>query len=145
MMLQVAEILLVEDNPADVELTQYLMKQGKIFVNLHVAVDGFEALNFLRREGQYADVPRPDLVLLDLNLPGKDGREVLAEMKSDPNLKTIPVVVLTTSQSEVDVLKSYNLGANCFITKPVGMEEFAKVVNSIEDFWFTIVRLPQKN
>ena len=145
MMLQAAEILLVEDNPADVELTQYVMKQGKIFVNLHVAVDGFEALNFLRREGQYADVPRPDLVLLDLNLPGKDGREVLAEMKSDPNLKTIPVVVLTTSQSEVDVLKSYNLGANCFISKPIGMEEFAKVVNSIEDFWFTIVRLPQKN
>jgi len=145
MMLQAAEILLVEDNPADVELTQYLMKQGKIFVNLHVAVDGFEALNFLRREGQYADVPRPDLVLLDLNLPGKDGREVLAEMKSDPNLKTIPVVVLTTSQADEDVLKSYNLGANCFITKPVGMEEFAKVVNSIEDFWFTIVRLPQKN
>ena len=144
MMLQVAEILLVEDNPADVELTQYLMKQGKIFVNLHVAVDGFEALAFLRREGQYADVPRPDLVLLDLNLPGKDGREVLAEMKSDPNLKTIPVVVLTTSQSDVDVLKSYNLGANCFITKPVGMEEFAKVVNCIEDFWFTIVRLPKK-
>jgi len=143
-MLQAAEILLVEDNPADVELTQYLMKQGKIFVNLHVAVDGFEALNFLRREGQYADVPRPDLVLLDLNLPGKDGREVLAEMKSDPNLKTIPVVVLTTSQADEDVLKSYNLGANCFISKPVGMEEFAKVVNSIEDFWFTIVRLPQK-
>ena len=144
MMLQAAEILLVEDNPADVELTQFLMKQGKIFVNLHVAVDGFEALNFLRREGKYADVPRPDLVLLDLNLPGKDGREVLAEMKSDPNLKTIPVVVLTTSQADEDVLKSYNLGANCFISKPVGMEEFAKVVNSIEDFWFTIVRLPQK-
>jgi two-component system response regulator len=143
-MLQAAEILLVEDNMADVELTQYLMKQGKILVNLHVAVDGSKALAFLRREGQYADVPRPDLVLLDLNLPGKDGREVLAEMKSDPDLKTIPVVVLTTSQSEVDVLKSYNLGANCFITKPVGMEEFAKVVNSIEDFWFTIVRLPQK-
>jgi len=145
MMLQAAEILLVEDNPADVELTQYLMKQGKIFVNLHVAVDGFEALNFLRREGQYADVPRPDLVLLDLNLPGKDGREVLAEMKADPDLKTIPVVVLTTSQADEDVLKSYNLGANCFISKPVGMEEFAKVVNSIEDFWFTIVRLPHKN
>ena len=145
MMLQSAEILLVEDNPADVELTQYLMKQGKIFVNLHVVADGSKALAFLRREGQYADVPRPDLVLLDLNLPGKDGREVLAEMKSDPNLKTIPVVVLTTSQSEVDVLKSYNLGANCFITKPVGMEQFANVVNSIEDFWFTIVRLPQKN
>jgi CheY-like chemotaxis protein len=144
MMLQAAEILLVEDNPADVELTQYLMKQGKIFVNLHVAVDGFEALNFLRREGQYADVPRPDLVLLDLNLPGKDGREVLAEMKADPDLKTIPVVVLTTSQADEDVLKSYNLGANCFISKPVGMEEFAKVVNSIEDFWFIIVRLPQK-
>ena len=144
MMLQAAEILLVEDNPADVELTQYMMKQGKIFVNLHVAADGFEALAFLRREGQYADVPRPDLILLDLNLPGMDGREVLAEMKSDPNLKAIPVVVLTTSQSEEDVLKSYNLGANCFITKPVGMDQFAKVVNSIEDFWFTIVRLPRR-
>jgi CheY-like chemotaxis protein len=143
MMFQAAEILLVEDNPADVELTQYMMKQGKLVVNLHVAMDGFEALAFLRREGKYADTPRPDLVLLDLNLPGKDGREVLAEMKADPTLKAIPVVVLTTSQSEEDVLKSYNLGANCFITKPVGMDQFAKVVNSIEDFWFTIVRLPK--
>jgi CheY-like chemotaxis protein len=143
MMFQAAEILLVEDNPADVELTQYMMKQGKLVVNLHVAVDGFEALALLRREGKYADTPRPDLVLLDLNLPGKDGREVLAEMKADPSLKAIPVVVLTTSQSEEDVLKSYNLGANCFITKPVGMDQFAKVVNSIEDFWFTIVRLPK--
>jgi two-component system, chemotaxis family, response regulator Rcp1 len=144
MTLNPVEILLVEDNPADVELTQYMMKQGKIFVNLHVAPDGFAAMDFLRREGKYADVPRPDLILLDLNMPGMDGREVLAEVKSDPNLKAIPVVVLTTSQSEEDVLKSYKLGANCFITKPVGMDQFAKVVNSIEDFWFTIVRLPKK-
>ena len=142
-MLQAAEILLVEDNPADVELTQYMMKKGKLVVNLHVAADGFEAMAFLRREGKYADVPRPDMILLDLNLPGMDGREVLAEVKGDPALKAIPVVVLTTSQSEEDVLKSYNLGANCFITKPVGMDEFAKVVSTIDDFWFTIVRLPQ--
>ncbi len=144
MIVQAAEILLVEDNPADVELTRYMLKQGKLLVNLHVAPDGFQAMAFLRQEGAYADSPRPDLVLLDLNLPGRDGREVLAEMKGDPALKAIPVVVLTTSQSEEDVLKSYNLGANCFITKPVGMEQFAKVVNSIEEFWFTIVRLPMK-
>ncbi len=144
MMLQAAEILLIEDNPADVEITQYMMKQGKLLVNLHVVADGFQALAFLRQEGQYAGVPRPDLVLLDLNLPGMDGREVLTEMKGDPDLKAIPVVILTTSQSEEDVLKSYHLGANCFITKPVGMDEFAKVVGSIEDFWFTIVRLPRK-
>lgn len=144
MILQPAEILLVEDNQADVELTQYMLKQGKLFVNLHVASDGFQAMDFLRREGQHKEAPRPDLILLDLNLPGMDGREVLAEVKSDQNLKAIPVVVLTTSQSEEDVLKSYNLGANCFITKPVGMDQFAKVVNSIEDFWFAIVRLPKK-
>ncbi len=143
MIFQAAEVLLVEDNPADVELTQYMMKKGKLVVNLHVAVDGFEAMAFLRREGMYAGVPRPDIILLDLNLPGMDGREVLAEVKADPVLKAIPVVVLTTSQSEEDVLKSYNMGANCFITKPVGMDEFAKVVNTIDDFWFTIVRLPQ--
>ena len=143
MLLQAAEILLVEDNPADVELTQYMMKKGKLVVNLHVATDGFEAMAFLRREDKYAEVPRPDIILLDLNLPGMDGREVLAEVKADPDLKAIPVVVLTTSQSEEDVLKSYNLGANCFITKPVGMDEFAKVVSTIDDFWFTIVRLPQ--
>jgi len=143
MILQPAEILLVEDNPADVELTRYTMTQGKILVNIHVAADGFEALDFLRRKGPYAEVPRPDLILLDLNLPGKDGREVLAEVKADPDLKAIPVVVLTTSKSEEDVLKTYTLGVNCFITKPVGLEQFGKVVNAIEDFWFTIVRLPK--
>ncbi|MGP8049159.1 MAG: response regulator [Desulfobaccales bacterium] len=144
MEIQAAEILLVEDNPADVELTKYMMKQGKLFVNLHVASDGFQAMDFLRREGQHAEAPRPDLILLDLNLPGMDGREMLAEVKADPDLKAIPVVILTTSQSEKDVLKTYELGANCFITKRVGIDEFAKVVHSIEDFWFTIVRLPKK-
>jgi two-component system, chemotaxis family, response regulator Rcp1 len=143
MMLQAAEILMVEDNAADVELTQYMMKQGKLFINLHVARDGFEAMAFLHREGKYTEAPRPDLILLDLNLPGMDGREVLAMVKADPDLQAIPVVVLTTSQAEEDVYKTYKLGANCFITKPVGMDEFAKVVNSIEDFWFTIVRLPK--
>ena len=144
MILQPVEILLVEDNPADVELTRYTMTKGKVLVNIHVAVDGFAALDFLRRKGPYAEVPRPDLILLDLNLPGKDGREVLAEVKADPDLKAIPVVVLTTSQTEEDILKTYILGVNCFITKPVGLEQFAKVVNSIEDFWFTIVRLPKR-
>jgi two-component system, chemotaxis family, response regulator Rcp1 len=144
MMLEPADILMVEDNAADVELTQYMMKQGKLFVNLHVASDGFEAMDFLRKEGKFAEAPRPDLILLDLNLPGMDGRQVLAKVKSDPNLKAIPVVVLTTSQSEQDIAKCYQMGANCFITKPVGMDQFAKVVNSIEDFWFTIVRLPKK-
>ena len=143
MILQAVEILLVEDNPADVELTRYTMAQGKILVNMHVVATGFEALDFLRRQGPYAEVPRPDLILLDLNLPGKDGREVLAEVKADPDLKAIPVVVLTTSKSEEDVLKTYTLGVNCFITKPVGLEQFGKVVNAIEDFWFTIVRLPK--
>jgi two-component system, chemotaxis family, response regulator Rcp1 len=144
MILEAADILMVEDNAADVELTQYMLKKGKLFVNLYVAVDGVEAMAFLRREGKHAEAPRPDLILLDLNLPGMDGREVLAEVKSDPNLKAIPVVVLTTSQSEQDITKCYQMGANCFITKPVGTDQFDKVVNSIEDFWFAIVRLPQK-
>lgn len=144
MILKPVEILLVEDNQADVELTQYMMRQSKVLINLHVAADGFQAMDFLRRQGPFAEAIRPDLILLDLNLPGMDGREVLAEMKADPDLKAIPVVVLTTSQSEEDVLKSYDLGANCYISKPVGMEQFAKVVSSIEDFWFTIVRLPKR-
>ncbi|RJR42167.1 MAG: response regulator [Deltaproteobacteria bacterium] len=143
-MVQSAVILMVEDDPADVELTQYMLKKAKILIDLPVVTDGLEALAFLRREGKHAEAPRPDLILLDLNLPGMDGREVLGEIKSDPDLKSIPVVVLTTSQSAEDVLKSYCLGANCFITKPVGLEEFAKVVNAIEDFWFTIVRLPRQ-
>lgn len=144
MMIQSAEILLVEDDPGDVELTQYMIKKAKVLVNLHVVRDGLEAMAFLRREGEFADSPRPDLILLDLNLPGMDGREVLAEVKADPQLKTIPVVVLTTSQSDEDVLKSYCLGANCFITKPVGLDQFSKVVSALEDFWFTIVRLPRQ-
>ena len=136
------EILLVEDNPGDVRLTVEGLNEGKVRNNLHVAKDGVEALTFLRRQGKYADAVRPDLILLDLNLPRKDGREVLADIKADPNLKTIPVVVLTTSRAEQDVLHSYELQANCYITKPVDLEQFMTVVNSIQDFWLTIVRLP---
>jgi len=137
------EILLVEDNPGDVRLTIEGLKESKVRNNLHVASDGVEAMAFLRREGQHASAVRPDLILLDLNLPRMDGREVLAELKSDPKLKTIPVVVLTTSNAEQDVLRSYELQANCYITKPVDLEKFISVVKSIEDFWFTIVTLPQ--
>jgi CheY-like chemotaxis protein len=137
------EILLVEDNPGDVRLTIEGLKEGKVRNNLHVAKDGVEALAFLRREAQYADAVRPDLILLDLNLPRMDGRQVLSEIKADPLLKTIPVVVLTTSRAEQDVLHSYQLQANCYITKPVDLEQFITVVRSIEDFWLTIVTLPQ--
>jgi chemotaxis family two-component system response regulator Rcp1 len=136
------EILLVEDNPGDVRLTIEALKDAKVRNNLHVAKDGVEAMAFLRQEGEYADVPRPDVILLDLNLPKKDGREVLAEIKADPDLKRIPVVVLTVSQAEEDILKTYNLHANCYITKPVDLDQFLTVVKSIEDFWLTIVRLP---
>lgn len=135
-------ILLVEDNPVDVLLTQETFKQVKLRNTLHVVEDGEEAIAYLRREGKYADAPRPDLILLDLNLPKKDGREVLSEIKEDPALRCIPVVVLTTSASEEDVLKSYNLHANCFITKPVDMNQFMKIVKSIEEFWFSVVKLP---
>jgi two-component system, chemotaxis family, response regulator Rcp1 len=138
------EILLVEDNPGDVRLTVEGLNEGKVRNNMHVAKDGVEALAFLRAEGQYADAVRPDLILLDLNLPRKDGREVLADIKADPNLKTIPVVVLTTSRAEQDVLHSYELQANCYITKPVDLEQFIHVVKSIEDFWLTVVTLPHK-
>ncbi len=137
------QILLVEDDPADVELTRESLLDSKIATQLHVAEDGVEALAFLRREGKFAEAPRPDLILLDLNLPRMDGRTFLAEMRADDDLKSIPVVVLTTSQAEEDIVKSYRLGANCYITKPVGLVEFARVVNSIEEFWFTIVRLPK--
>ena len=137
------EILLVEDNHADVRLTEEALREGKVRNNLHVARDGVEALQFLRREGKHANAPRPDLVLLDLNLPRKDGREVLAEVKDDAELKTIPIVVLTTSSAEIDILKSYSLHANCYITKPVDLEQFVQVVKSIDDFWLTVVRLPQ--
>ncbi|MBV9895065.1 MAG: response regulator [Chloroflexi bacterium] len=136
------EILLVEDNPGDVRLTIEGLNEGKVRNNLHVARDGVEALAFLRREGEFRDAVRPDLILLDLNLPRKDGREVLLDIKSDPTLKTIPVVVLTTSRAEQDVLHSYELQANCYITKPVDLEQFITVVKSIEDFWLTIVTLP---
>ena len=136
------EILLVEDNPGDVRLTKEALKEGKVYSNLHWAKDGVEALEFLRRQGKFADAPRPDIILLDLNLPKKDGREVLSEIKNDENLKRIPVVILTTSKAEEDVLRSYQLHANCYVTKPVDLEKFIGVVESIDKFWLTVVTLP---
>ena len=137
------EILLVEDNPGDVRLTIEGLKEGKVKNNLHVVGDGVEALAFLRKEGKYGDVVCPDLILLDWNLPKKNGREVLTEIKEDEVLRHIPVVVLTTSKAEQDILKAYSLHANCYITKPVDLDQFIAVVESIEDFWFTIVKLPR--
>jgi chemotaxis family two-component system response regulator Rcp1 len=136
------EILLVEDNPGDVRLTMEALKEAKVINNLTVLKDGEEALSYLRRQGSYAHAKRPHLILLDLNLPRKDGREVLAQIKADEVLKRIPVVVLTTSQDEQDVLRSYNLHANCYITKPVDLDQFITVVRTIEDFWLGIVVLP---
>jgi len=136
------EILLVEDNPGDVRLTQEALKEGKMLNILNVVGDGAQALAYLRQEGQYREARRPDVILLDLNLPKKNGREVLVEVKSDANLKRIPVVVLTTSQDEIDILKSYDLHANAYITKPVDLDQFVKVVQSFEDFWLSIVKLP---
>jgi two-component system, chemotaxis family, response regulator Rcp1 len=136
------EILLVEDNPGDVRLTKEALREGKVYNNLHWAKDGVEALEFLRREGKHAKAPRPDIILLDLNLPKKDGREVLEIIKSDDALKHIPVVVLTTSKAEEDVVKSYALHANCYVTKPVDLEKFIVVVKSIDRFWLTVVTLP---
>lgn len=136
------EILLVEDNPGDVRLVLETLKENKLRNSLDVVEDGVEALVFLGREGKYADAPRPDLILLDLNLPKKDGREVLAEIKADENLRRIPVVILTTSKAEEDILKAYDLNANCYVTKPVDLDQFIKVVKSIEEFWLTIVKLP---
>jgi chemotaxis family two-component system response regulator Rcp1 len=138
------EILLVEDSPGDVRLTQEAFKDAKLHVNLHVASDGIEALAFLKREGEHFNVPRPDLILLDLNLPKKDGREVLKEIKESPTLKSIPVVILTTSASDADILRSYRLHANCYITKPVGLNGFLKVVQSIDRFWLSVVKLPRE-
>ncbi len=138
------EILMVEDNPGDVRLTIEALKEGKVRNNLTTVEDGEAAMKFLRRQGPYSKVPRPDLVLLDLNLPKKNGREVLAEIKEDPDLKRIPVVILTVSEAEQDIIKSYNLHANCYITKPVNLEQFIKVVRSIEDFWLSIVMLPPR-
>lgn len=139
------EILLVEDNPADVDLTRETMDLCKIVNNLNVVHDGVEALQFLRKEGPFADAPRPDLVLLDLNLPRKDGRDVLREVKGDDRLKTIPVVVLTSSEAERDIVKTYSLGANCYITKPVDLDQFSRVVEAIENFWFMVVKLPPQH
>src|ERR1700732_709278 len=138
------EILLVEDSPGDVRLTREAFKDAKVLINLHVASDGAEAMAFLGREGKHANDPRPDLILLDLNLPKKDGRTVLAEIKGSPSLKTIPVVILTTSDSEADILKSYLLHANGYITKPVNLDGFLRVVKSIDNFWLSVVKLPHE-
>jgi CheY-like chemotaxis protein len=138
------DILLVEDNPGDVVLTEEALQEGKIHSRLTIAEDGVEALAILRREGKYEQAPRPDLILLDLNLPRMDGREVLAAIKASEDLRRIPVVVLTTSKAEEDVLKTYDLHANCYITKPVGMAKFIEVIKMIDDFWLTVVRLPSR-
>src|ERR1700682_973237 len=138
------EVLLVEDSPGDVRLTREAFKDAKVYINLHVASDGAEAMDFLNRQGEHANAPRPDLILLDLNLPKKDGREVLQEIKESPMLKSIPVVVLTTSASDADILRSYNLHANSYITKPVGLDGFLEVVKSIDSFWLTVVELPSE-
>ena len=137
------EILLVEDNPGDARLTLEAFKEGKVLNNLVVMKDGVDALDYLRRRGPYASAKTPDLILLDLNLPRKSGREVLTEIKADAHLKTIPVVVLTTSADDQDVARAYSQHANCYITKPVDLEQFLRVVQSIEDFWLTLVRLPE--
>ena len=136
------ELLLVEDNPGDVRLTEEALREGRVYNKIHMVDDGVEALAFLRREGRYANAHRPDLILLDLNLPKKDGREVLAEIKADKSLKLIPVVVLTTSEAEQDILRAYNLHANCYVTKPLDLDQFMSVLKSIENFWLTVVKLP---
>ena len=138
------EVLLVEDSPGDVRLTREAFKDAKVHINLHVASDGAEAMDFLNHEGKHPNVPRPDLILLDLNLPKKDGREVLEEIKQSPALKSIPVVILTTSASDADILRSYRLHANCYITKPVGLDGFLEVVRSIDSFWLSVVKLPRE-
>ena len=138
------EILLVEDNPGDVDLTKEALQEAKVRNSLHVVDDGAKAVEFLYRRGEYADSPRPDIILLDLNLPKKDGRQVLEEIKGDSQLSEIPIVILTTSQAEEDILRSYQLHANCYITKPVDFKQFMHVVKSIEEFWLTIVKLPNR-
>jgi CheY-like chemotaxis protein len=137
------EILLIEDNPGDVRLTQEALKDGKMKINLSVAYDGEEASDFLFKRNQFQEAPRPDVIILDLNLPKKNGRELLAEIKSDDNLKMIPVIILTMSKAEEDILKTYNLGANCYLTKPIDLMKFFDVVKSIEEFWLTLVKLPK--
>lgn len=138
------EILLVEDNPGDVRLAREALKENKVENNLHIVEDGVSAMEFLRKQGKYQNAARPDLILLDLNLPKKDGREVLAEIKADNDLKRIPVVMLTISKAEEDILRAYNLHVNCYITKPIDLDQFIKVVRTVEDFWLTIVKLPPK-
>ena len=142
---QPIEILLVEDNPGDIRLTTEALKEQKLYNKLNIVTDGVEAMAYLRKEGKYSGATRPDLILLDLNLPRKDGREVLKDIKSDDSLKSIPVVVLTVSKFEEDIIKSYNLHANCYISKPVDLNQFLKVARSIQEFWFTMVKLPPKN
>jgi two-component system, chemotaxis family, response regulator Rcp1 len=137
------EVLLVEDSSGDVRLTREAFKDAKVHINLHVAADGVEAMTYLKREGKYADARRPDLILLDLNLPKKDGREVLQEIKDSPTLGIIPVIILTTSASDADILRTYQLHANCYITKPVDLDGFLRVVKSIDNFWVSIVKLPR--
>jgi CheY-like chemotaxis protein len=139
---QPIEILLVEDNPGDARLAMESLNDAKVRNNLHWVQDGVQAMAFLRKQGEYSDAPRPDVVLLDLNLPKKDGREVLAEIKTDENLRRIPVVILTVSSDERDILETYDQHANCYITKPLDLDQFLDVVKSIEDFWLTIVKLP---
>jgi chemotaxis family two-component system response regulator Rcp1 len=137
-------ILLVDDDPADVRLTLEALREHKVYCETAIASDGVEALAYLHREGPYADAVRPDIILLDLNMPRKDGREVLQEIKADPHLRAIPVVVLTTSQADRDILQSYNLGANCYITKPVDLSQLTTIVQAIDNFWFTVVKLPPR-
>ncbi|MBV7339194.1 response regulator [Chloroflexi bacterium TSY] len=141
---QPIEVLMFEDNPDDVLLTQEALVETKMHINLSVVQDGVDGLAFLRRQGNFANAPRPDLILLDLNLPKKDGREVLAEIKADADLKVIPIVILTTSEADEDIFKAYSLHANCYITKPVDLDQFIQVVQTIEDFWITIVKLPRE-
>ena len=138
------KILLVEDNPADADLARENLETSKVLNELHVVIDGMQAMDFLRKRGEYSDAPRPDLILLDLNLPKKDGREVLAQIKADPELRRIPVVILTSSDAEEDILKSYDLQASAYITKPVDLVGFAKIVKAIEGFWFSVVKFPPK-
>lgn len=138
------DILIVEDNPGDARLIKEVLNDNKIYSSLNIVNDGVEAMNFLNNQGKYAGAPKPDLIILDLNLPKKDGREVLAEIKSNRNLLHIPIVIMTISQAEEDILKTYKLQANCYITKPIDLNEFIKVIKSIEDFWFSVVKLPPK-
>lgn len=143
--MKLIDILVVEDNSGDARLIREVMKDNKIFSSFYLAKDGVEAMEFLNRKGKFKTSPKPDLIILDLNLPKKDGREVLSEIKNDEKLKHIPIVIMTISQAEEDILRSYNLHANCYITKPIDLNQFIKVVKSIEDFWFSIVKLPPKD